>query len=367
VAFLALAAIFSIFGKAAAGIPARQWLCRVYSHGDAGHFLTIAKDGYYSANSQAENIRVAFFPGYPLLGRFLAHAFDPIRTSDGAYLAALATITSGAALVSSVFLWIVTFEGSHSSRIATWAVVAFLFGPYSVFLIASYSESLFVAFALAAWISAGRQRWVSASLFAAGASAIRVNGLFLAAALGALYIIWWSKQETKCRFPAKAIALAAVPTLPILGYFAWLHAESGQWSEWFRAQKEGWARTTVWPWDALANSVSRLWEFHAFDLLFQDAMELAFAAALVTCSVLLARRRRWPELVFVGLTTLSLLTSAYYLSVPRSLLTCFPIFVLLGEWLARQRSRLHLVSMILISTTVLVIDSGLLLTNRWAG
>ncbi len=65
-------------------------------------------------------------------------------------------------------------------------------------------------------------------------------------------------------------------------------------------------------------------------------MELVFATLMVAGGWILFKLQRWPELTYVGLTAVSLLTSTVYLSIPRSVLLCFPLLVLTGQWLRRS-------------------------------
>ncbi len=58
----------------------------------------------------------------------------------------------------------------------------------AVFLAAPYAEALFAALAFWAWLLARRGAWVWAGLLAAGATLVRVNGLFLAIGLVVLFL-----------------------------------------------------------------------------------------------------------------------------------------------------------------------------------
>src|SRR5581483_554825 len=71
----------------------------------------------------------------------------------------------------------------HGPDAARPAVLFLSVCPLTVFLTAGYTEALFLAFALPAWLQARRGRWWVAGALAAGASTVRVTGLFLAAAL----------------------------------------------------------------------------------------------------------------------------------------------------------------------------------------
>ena len=56
--------------------------------------------------------------------------------------------------------------------------------------------------------------------------------------------------------------------------------------------------------------------------------------------VVLARRRRWAEFIYVGLSVGVLLFSNRFLSSPRLSVLWFPAFVLGGAWLAGTGHRL---------------------------
>jgi hypothetical protein len=76
-------------------------------------------------------------------------------------------------------------------------------------------------------------------------------------------------------------------------------------------------------------------------------------------------RRRWAELVYVGIAVVSLATSTYYMSVAREALLWWPLFIALAIWLGRRR---WLAGMSLTLSGVMMIGiSWLFLTGSWAG
>ena len=62
-------------------------------------------------------------------------------------------------------------------------------------------------------------------------------------------------------------------------------------------------------------------------------------AVVVTAWSLL--RREWGWVTFVGLTVLALATSTYYYSVPRMLLSLFPVMLFLAAVTRSHRATLH--------------------------
>ena len=57
---------------------------------------------------------------------------------------------------------------------------------------------------------------------------------------------------------------------------------------------------------------------------------------MAVCGALLARRR-WAELVYVGGQVVALGTSSYYLSIARTTLLWWPLWLLLAEWSTKRR------------------------------
>lgn len=346
------------------GLPAFAWPFRLFSAFDAGHFLSIARWGYFQPDqiSPPQATNPAFFPGYPLLCRALAMVFGLGHPTPTCYLAAAQVISWLSSAAAAVVLHRLVAD-RLGTRAATGAAVLLFAGPYAVFLVAPYSESLFLALALAAWLAATRDRWPTAALLAAAAASVRINGLFLAAAL--VIILAGHRKELAIRKTLIRGALLLLPLAPVLGYFYWLHLRTGRWLEWFAAQRLGWGRTTVTPWTALVNSVRRATGPHDAAFQYQSWMEIAFAAVLVASTATLIARKSWPEAAYVGLTAASLLTSHHYLSVPRSTLLCFPIAALAIQAAPRRK----LLRMLLASACLLLsaLNTATYLSNTWTG
>jgi hypothetical protein len=72
------------------------------------------------------------------------------------------------------------------------------------------------------------------------------------------------------------------------------------------------------------------------DLRFAGVVEPVVVLAGVALAVVLARRGRWAELVYVGLSVGVLLFSNRFLSSARLSVLWFPAFILAGAWPARD-------------------------------
>lgn len=337
-----------------------SWLSR-WEHWDWGHFQHIAEHGYFGASpgvDPSENDRVAFFPGFPLALRAV-HAV----VGDWTVAGLLISLVSGA--VAVVALARLAGLGRADAALAGPRAAAFLLlSPTAVFLAAGYTESLFLAFALPAWLAARNRAWPLAGLLAAAATAVRISGLFLAAAILVEFLLAHRGHPWARRL--RALPWCALPALPAAAYTAYLHASTGDWLAWKHAQERGWHREFHTPVEAFRNT----WHA-AFDNVQTTGFALGFQLELVAMSVgvvllaVLLVHRRWPEAVFVALNLWSLGTSYWYLSVPRSTLLWWPLWIGLAHWSLRRPWVRE--AYLAVVAPLMVILALLYTSGRWAG
>lgn len=305
------------------GVMSRvDWPIHLLFQWDSGYFLAIAGHGYAGS---APALR-AFFPGYPLLSRALALPFSSAQPSDELLTLTMCVVVQAAALLAALLIWALARESGRTA--ATVSVALLLLGPYAVFLAASYSEALFLAAAAAAWLMARRGIWLGAGLAAAAASFTRVNGLFLVAALVVMYVIDRRRAGMRVISPHLLAVLGGAVGAGL--YWLYLLIQTGSLTAWSQAQATGWNRRFNWPWVTLYETAGRTLFATTWDRRIQYGLDLVFAAALVAAVIWFIRQRRWPEVVLLGLTSLSLMTSFSYLSLARNTSTLFPIALALG-------------------------------------
>jgi hypothetical protein len=291
---------------------------------DSTHFIDIAQRGYNSTGSTCCD--QAFFPGYPLTIRALTPLFGDVR------IAALAIpVVAGA--VAAMLLWRITVDefGTAAGR---HAVALLAVTPYGVFLSLAYSESLFLVLALAAWYLALHQRWWWSGIAASAAALVRINGIFVAIALA---VMWFAERRRDPATPRSSVLALLLSFVSAGAYMGYLRSRS--WPSWTEAQSTDWQRRIGWPWEGFAGSWRWLTAQPSPDLRIAGTMELLAVVAGVAFVALLARRRRWAECVYVGLSVGVLLFSNRFLSSPRLSVLWFPAFVLGGAWLAHNRHR----------------------------
>ncbi|MBB5130465.1 hypothetical protein HNP84_000153 [Thermocatellispora tengchongensis] len=296
-----------------------------WRHWDAHLLIIIAEHGYDGDPAARPDPGLpAFFPGMPLALRAV-HLIVRDWTLSGMFISLVAGAVAMVALAR-----LAEFEGPPG---AGWrAVLALLLCPTAVFLFAGYSEALFLAFGIPAWLAARRGNWLAAGLLGAGASCVRITGLFLAFALIVEYVAGRRREQAEEEPGARLRThwgWLVVPFVPLLAYSAYQYSRTGDWLAWNHAQEAGWGRRLVPPWESFATT----WASATGDGQFAWAFRLEIAGAVVGVGLVLwlLWMRRWSELVYVGLQVGALICSAYYLSIPRSALLWWPL------WLAIAR------------------------------
>ncbi|WP_311931878.1 mannosyltransferase family protein [Microbispora sp. H11081] len=332
----------------------RAPLLERWKHWDVGLFRKIAEFGYDGDPSQEPDPGLpAIFPGMPLAMR-LVHL-----VVDDWILAGLIISFVAGAVAMVALARLADFEGPTGA--GRWAVLALVLCPTAVFLFAGYSEALFLAFALPAWLAARRRAWPLACALAAGASCVRITGLFLAAALIVEFVVSRTRRDGWAGWWRGA--WLALPFAPILAYAAYQYSRTGDWLAWNNAQQTGWGRELVWPWQAFRTT----WDSTGGDEGFAPMFRLEIAAVIVgvLLVVWLLLARRWAELVYVGLQLGALATSSFYMSIPRSVLLWWPLWVLIGRAGARYRSVIILYAAVIGPLMVPMMMS--FLNSSWTG
>ncbi len=313
-------------------------------HWDSNYYAAIARSGYPAAAP----VRRAFFPGYPILDRAVSHLL-PLPV-------AMFVVSAVAGAVAAVVTWRLTEElaGTRAAPLATGLLMA---GPYGVFLAADYAEPLYLALALAAWYAARRGLWWWAGCWCGLAGLVRVNALFLLAALVVAYV-------TQGRRPRRSWTWPLLGVTGVAGYFGYLAAHTGQLTAWFAAEHLGWGRTLSWPWMSGIQTAGRVLYAATPDRRFQFAMDLLFGVLLLVGAVALARSRQWGAFTLTAVTLLVMTTSFTWVSLARTALTVIPLFPLTGGWLADRKPALRL-ALLGVAGALFLVNATLFAFGYW--
>ncbi|GAA4346277.1 mannosyltransferase family protein [Angustibacter luteus] len=309
------------------GLRARdlsRWLTERVTWWDSWHFVRIAEVGYLPPGLPCCD--QAFFPGYPLLMAALA----PVLAGSVVLAGLVVSLVSGG--VAAVLLQRIGDLRAPGS--GTWAVVFLAVAPFGIFLSSVYTESLFLALSLAAWLAAVRRHWWWAGAAAGAASLVRVNGLFLVAALAVTYLL--QLRADGRRWPRPDAAALLLGPLAVLGYVGYLAARTGHLDAWQQAQDKGWVRGTAWPWQGLAAGWRAARTAPATDLVVSRWADLVVVVGGLLLLGVLLWLRRWAEAVLIGLNVSVLVCSTMLTSAARYGLLWFPAYLLLAEVSQRE-------------------------------
>lgn len=301
-------------------VPLSRW--------DAGWYFLIARDGYSYDPAIPQNT-VGFYPLYPLLLRATV-AVLPVEIVEAGVALSLLFLLGGLLVVSELAAeW-----GEPASGLATpGALLAF---PTAFFFASIYAESLFLFATASALYACRRGRWILAGICGAAAAAARPNGLLilLPIAMSAWRPVGARPAGAGRRLTAIAIAAAGAAAYPIfLGLrfgdplLYWREKTSPHWPVRPRSPLSLMRRTAAEVW-------WRLSEPSDGDLLYLSGVVIFLGFCAL--AVLLFRRGRHPEGLYVAATLLLLAVSGTLDGVQRYVVPLFPAFFVLGEMLRRR-------------------------------
>jgi hypothetical protein len=353
---LAFAGVWMLGGETAGAVP--SYLSR-WEQWDSHLFVEVARFGYRGYRTHTSDTHLeAFFPGEPLALR-VVHAATQNWVVSGLLISAVAGLVAMVALGR-------LGELDSGATVGSRAVLYLTLSPYAVFLATGYSEALFLAFALPSWLAARRGRWVLAGGLAAPAAFVRIDGLFLGVALVVEWLTTGAGRAHAGRRRAAEAAALLGPWLVTAGFFLYLHAITGDWLAWNHAQREGWGRRFTAPWTAFHTSwdaATSPVQGAAYEWSFRAEIAAVLIGMLLTITLLVVRR--WGEATYVGLQVVALATSSYYLSIARSTLLWFPLWLLLAR-LSLGRRWLHL-SYLAVAPALMALGVVAFTTGHWVG
>jgi hypothetical protein len=346
--------------------PGDAGLWRSLTRNDGRYYAAIAERGY--VHDPARPSDAAFFPGYPLVCRFVSLLLGlPVDVS-------LAAVSNGCLLMAA---WqfqryaCARFEGLNEQRAAAAASsLAFLFVPTGLFLRCGYSEALF-GLCLVLFLSRGGRLAgdLPAALLAGFATAVRPTGIALSAAFvatqwGDLRPLWQGGWVNRAAAFGQRAALCLVSVWGIAAFAGYLGIRSGDCLAFLHAQdgwaarplpgpaREFWALMVLEPlWSVYDPGSEAYWRRYCTAgsawLSLQFANPLAFAAT--TLLVLYGTIKRWltfPEVVVsAALLGIPYVTHAWQSAMSahgRYASVVLPAYLVLGRVLGRWGARWRL-------------------------
>jgi hypothetical protein len=306
-------------------------LANLMAKWDAEWYLNIATGGYQWDGDIRHQMRIAFFPGYPVASRMAGWVIG--NTATGAALVALASF-----LWALAYLFRLAREDLGADE-AEAAVLFLAFSPFAVFYSAIYTESMYLLGAVGAFYHVRRTEWTKASAWGLLVGLTRPNGFLLSAALLTAAVERALRARREGQFDARARAGlwtgGIVASMPVIGaglYSTFVYSLTGNPLMWLRMHSM-WGRGQVGAWDLLVTHYGwiRQMGFSGYvaalpiDVINSGAAVLALAAIWPV-----ARRFSLAYAVFIAANVAVPLLSGTTLSLGRLTCTLFPIFL----WLA---------------------------------
>lgn len=297
-----------------------------------GHwYIDVALNGYphvvpagnfsEGTGAAAQN-GIAFFPGYPLLIRWV-HLISPFSVDIDAVAIAMV-----AGLIATLAIW-ATVRDRTGDETANRAAMAFCCFPAAFILSFAYTESLMLAAAALSLWAATRKRWVWAGLAAAVATFTRSTGMVLVPALGVAALM-----EIHRRRQWRALVAPLLAPLGMIGFLTYLRFHTGSWTIWFEAEHRGWGHRL----DFGAAAARNTWRFVTHPMHDPQLTLLGFGTIVAIAGLVAIWRTRQPIVVTLYAVAMlgSLLLSPDLQIRPRFVLGAFPLITALGEWIPRR-------------------------------
>lgn len=335
----------AIYAGPTRGSPLIEYLTDVWIRWDAGHYLAIARNGYYYP------VSTAFLPLYPLSIRLLSYVVG------GHFVAAALIISTAATFCTFLLLYRLTLRLTASRQVAAYSVVVAALLPISFYFVAPYTESLYLALSLAVVLAVLDRRWGRAMFLAGLASLTRQQGVVLSllaapaiyaaasiASASASALPVWQRVRQFWSAAWRPIAFAAIS----LGtYIAWLlyvrfilHAPTPYEQV---TSSPAWGQHLTLPGLGLMSDAVYLAQDPAFRLLYYHALTLDIAAALFALIGLIVARRQLPPALLLYLigcwcvATIKVEPNGITMSAARYMLVLLPLCMVPAGWLARAR------------------------------
>jgi hypothetical protein len=340
---------------------------------DGVHYLTIAEKGYIGTG-----LIQAFFPLFPYV---MLHTFFQV-TQHHINTLALGLFLGNFFALLMLGSWYFFMADAYDKKTAIISTAALLLFPAAFFWGALYTESLFFILVIWTFWFAHHKKWRWVTLSILLASATRIVGIFL---LPAVWIeIFLNYTSFSMHTPLKKVPtllnnffrdhgpkllLTSLGSIGLLSYMFFLqgefhdplyfaHVQSS-----FGAGRE--SHVMLYP-QVVWRSVRILltarpinWRYFTY---IQEFIAGFIGAIVLFLSVKQVKRSYW----FFALSAFVLPTvTGTFSSMPRYILVCFPIYILLAK-LAQKYKALGWL-LLLISVVTLVINTVLFIQGYWVG
>jgi len=292
-------------------------LVNMFAQWDSSNYVFIAQHGYVNMGNAASFI--VFLPFYPALIRLVTFNFAYANLSG-------LIISNVASIIAVVYLFKLA-KLDYSDNIAKKAVLFLCVFPTAYFMSAVYTEGLFLALVIASLYYARNAKWQVAGFLGFLAALTRLEGLVVLPALIVEYL-----HQKNWKFKATDFKLAWL-ILPAAGFliYLWINYQvTGSFFAFMQVERVHWYETL----DPLVG-LDRALGWHVgntFPGSFTGGYALiifaAFGYAMLGLAYLLKVRPSYQ--VYMLLAWMLAVSTSFWISVPRYVLSMFPMFLALA-------------------------------------
>jgi len=297
---------------------------------DGVHYLKIAQSGYAADLSQA------FFPLYPLLIRFFNffpkdNLLDPVLFNDPSYFST-AMVLSIIFFIGALYFTYKLFSENYNKKIAQISILLLLSFPTAFYFGAVYSESLLLLLTVLTFWFTKKDKFLLAGLFAALASATKIQGailfIFLAVELWQKYRNNLSEQRK--HFTKDLLGILIAP-LGLIFYMVYLKNTTGDFFYFLSSQPSFGAGRSSLPLIFLPQVIYRYLKIFltvkvASLAFFNAFLEFSMTMGTVVVLIMAFKKMKFSYWIFSLLVVVLPTLTGTFSSMPRYVLMAFMLF-----------------------------------------
>lgn len=324
----------------------------LWSNWDTPHYLKIAKEGYSNSTVGERHLLIAFFPLFPFLTKLFSFIFQNYLLSG----LIVSNIAYGFAVFYLYKLVRLDFEQDDALRTA----IYFTIFPTAYFLHAAYTESLFLALTIASFYYSRKEKWAISGILGMLAAMTRITGIIL---LPIMLIEYLHQKQFKKENIRKDILWIFVIGFGFLIYLILNYVTYGDPLKFLEIQSSHWQMNLSLPtkgfmyawgladWGDPGQSITTGW------------FQLVFGLLGLILTIYSFFRLRLSYSLYALVTWLIVTSTSFMISVPRFILTIFPIFIVLAIFGRRKEINYCVIFLFLLFYALLLSQ---FVRMRWA-
>jgi Gpi18-like mannosyltransferase len=325
-----------------------------FSRWDSPHYLYLAQNGYTNQGDAANFI--VFLPFYPLLVRIITVDFSYANLSG-------LIVSNISSIIAVIYLFKLT-RLEYSDHVAKKAIIYLSVFPTAYFLSAVYTESLFLVLVIASIYYARISKWSLAGSLGLLAALTRMGGLIL---LPTLIVEYIHQKDWKVKNVDKKMLFTSFPLLGFLIYLGINFFVTGNFFTFMEIERLHWYQNLD-PLGGLKSAIGWLSNYSYPDSLTIGYAQILFAVfglvMVVSCFVSCYKfKLRFSYCIFSLFTWMLAVSTGFWLSVPRYILTIFPMFMVLALLSSRKTVSIGIFIGFLV---ILCFFTWLFTTGAWA-